>query len=136
MNCRFASPLALVLALAVPSVALADVPSPDGGGGTGGSSGTTSNPNCTIATQARGGTTCAECTNSGLDTNCQGQLGNDYNYVCTQSATVQIWCNGPARDSTPDPSGCALGAAPASSGAAIAALAALAVLARRRRTRA
>jgi MYXO-CTERM domain-containing protein len=135
MNCRFASPLALVLALAVPSVALADVPSPDGGG-TGGSSSATPDPSCNLATQARGGTTCAECTNSGGDTNCQGQLGADYSYVCKQSATVEIWCNGPSRDSTVDPSGCAVGTAPASSGAALAALAALAVLARRRRTRA
>ena len=123
MNCRFESPLALILALAVPSIALADVPAADGGGGTGGSSSTTYDPGCNIATQARGGTTCAACTTSGLDTNCQGELGNDYSYVCTQSASVQILVHGPSRGTYGDPSGCALGAAPASSGAALAALA-------------
>jgi hypothetical protein len=135
MTRRLAAPFALALALAAPS-AFADVPPADGGTGTGGGS-STNNPNCTVSQESVSGTTCQECVISGTDTGCQDELGNDYNFVCTQSSTVEIWCNGPPRTAFGDPSGCALRAPSGSSGAAHAGLAlALAAIARRRRTRA
>ena len=94
---RFAASSAFALALSIPALALADVPPADGGVDT----------ECTVAAQSVAGSTCAECAITGADTACQVELGSDYNFACQYSATVQIWCNGPARTATPS-AGCAL----------------------------
>jgi MYXO-CTERM domain-containing protein len=123
---------AAVAALALstaPELARADVPPADGG---------TSDPGCSIAAQSVAGSTCAECVVASGDTSCPIQLGADYNFVCDVSATVQVWCNGPSRTATQNPS-CAVPVAPASDGAARVAVAlavaglAAASLRRRRR---
>jgi hypothetical protein len=113
-------------------LAHADVPPADGG---------TTDPSCTVAAQSIAGSTCGECVISGSDTSCQLELGADFNFVCDQSATVQVWCNGPARTATQNPS-CAVPAHVASgaSGAAggvgaILAVVGIAVASLRRRRR-
>ncbi len=75
--------------------ARADVPNPSSsssGSTTGGTGGSKYAADCNVAAQSIAGTTCETCT-----TNC-GSLGSDYNFVCDQSASTQVWCNGPARD--------------------------------------
>ncbi len=105
--------------------ARADVPPADGG----------DNQNCTIAEEMIAGTTCAMCNPSG--SGCTN-LGNTYSYVCTYSATEQVWCNGPIRDTPSDQNvaSCSV-AVPggAWSGAAACAVAAAIALATRRRRR-
>jgi hypothetical protein len=140
MTRRLAAPVtlaiaALTLGLAVSSIALADVPPADGGGTGGGTGGATTNPGCTITAQSVSGSTCQECLISDSDTSCQDELGADYNYVCTYSATEQIWCNGPDRNAMLSP-GCALAASPANGALAGLTALALAALALRRRSRA
>ena len=102
--------------------ARADVPT-DGG----------NNLDCTIQEEMVAGTTCAMC-----DTSSCSALGNTYNFVCSYSATQQIWCNGPVRDSPSDQNvaSCAV-AVPggAWSGVAACALVVGAALAMRRRRR-
>jgi hypothetical protein len=121
-----AASFALALALSVPVAALADVPPADGG----------ADPDCTVAWQSVDGTTCTECVVASSDTSCQLQLGTSYNFACQQSATVQVWCTGPARTTTQNP-GCALGGSPVpgvpAGGAAMAALIGIAAWAMRRR---
>jgi MYXO-CTERM domain-containing protein len=118
---------AFALTLSVPGVAAAD----DGGTSTGGSS---SDGSCNVLSQMESGDTCGACMTSGGK--CTDQLGKDYNYVCTQSSTVEIWCNGPARTQYPG-QGCSVSASGAA-GAPILALAiagAIAAFGRRSRRR-
>jgi hypothetical protein len=118
---------ALALTLSVPRPAAAN----DGGTSTGGSS--SSDSSCNVLSQTESGDTCGECMTGAK---CTDQLGKDYNYVCTQSSTVEIWCNGPARTQYPG-QGCSLSASGAA-GAPILALAvasAIAVFGRRARRR-
>jgi hypothetical protein len=127
---------AFALAFLLPALALADVPPADGGTststGTGGGA-AAYDPSCNVDTQSVNGTTCAACNITSDDTSCSVETGPDYNYVCTQSAKVQIWCNGPNRLSANEPS-CALRGAPMPAGAAsLAALIGLAALGLRRR---
>ncbi len=132
-----AFPLAFTFALAIPAVALADVPPADGGSGGSASTSAVLDADCTVAAQTMAGHTCQQCQVQGSsDSSCQDELGSDYNYVCKYSATVEVWCDGPAQTTFPDPS-CALRAAPApqSSGPVAALLGvALAALALRRRS--
>jgi hypothetical protein len=94
-------------------------------------------PDCTVASQTRSGTTCAECSVDSASPPCDQQVDPDFSFACSRTDTVQVWCNGPARTVTPDPGTCALGA-PGAAGApwgglgALVALAALALGARRR----
>jgi len=113
-----AAALALAFSLAIPAVALADVPPADGGSGTGGSASGVLNADCTVVRETEAGETCQQCQFSGSDSSCQDELGSDYNFVCQYSSTVEIWCNGPSRTVTQTP-GCALGgpAAPLHGGA-------------------
>jgi hypothetical protein len=55
-------------------------------------------PTCTIAQESTDGTTCKECDPS---SSC-GSVGNDYNMVCQRTPSVQVWCNGPKRNSPSD----------------------------------
>jgi hypothetical protein len=127
MSRCFVASTVLALALSLPAVALADVPPADGGAAV--------TSDCTAALQARAGSSCAECMVTGSNTSCQVELGHDYNFVCNQSPTVQIWCNGPDRLMT-DNAACALGGSPVPvrpAGAAVAALLGIAAWALRRR---
>lgn len=131
---RLPATLALVFALSIPAVALAADGGTAGTGGSGGSGGTTPDPNCTVAAKAQAGESCSECqTSGGTDVACQDQLGSDFKYVCTRTAAVEVWCNGPSRSVTQSAT-CALGSSPAPlGGAALGALVAAAALAMRRR---
>jgi hypothetical protein len=140
---RLLTSSAFALAFLVPALALADVPPADGGTTTTGSTTTTgegggaaaADPSCTVDTQSINGTHCAACELESDDTNCAVEVGSDYNYVCSQSAKVQIWCNGPNRLSANEPS-CALRGAPLpASTAGLAAVIGLAALGLRRRKR-
>jgi MYXO-CTERM domain-containing protein len=118
---RLLASSAFALAFLLPALALADVPASDGGTtststGEGGGA-AANNPSCNVSTQSINGTSCAECEIESEDTNCAVELGADYNYVCTQSEKVQIWCNGPNRRALNEPS-CALGGAPLPASAA------------------
>jgi hypothetical protein len=126
MSLRTLAALAFVFAIA-PS-ALADVPAADA---------SADDPSCTVAAQTRSGTTCAECNVGSSSPPCDQQVDLDYTYACSRNSTVQVWCNGPSRTTTPDPGTCALGApgAPWGGAAALAALAALALGVRRRAVR-
>jgi hypothetical protein len=134
MTHRFAAALTLALTLSIPAAALADVP-PAADGGTGGAA----NTDCTVGSQEQSGSTCEICQiQAGDDSSCGQELGGDYSLACTISSTQEVWCNGPARNDTPDP-GCALTAppAPAGKGAMVVSLLGLvtAVWAMRRRQR-
>ena len=140
---RLVTSSAFALAFLVPALALADVPPADGGttttgstttAGTGGEPAAT-DPSCNVSTQSINGTTCAECKLETDDTNCAVEVGADYNYVCSQSDKVQIWCNGPSRLTLNEPS-CALRGAPLpASTMGLAAVIGLAALGLRRRKR-
>jgi hypothetical protein len=122
-----AAALTLAWCLALPAVALADVPPADGG----------VNQDCTVISQTQSGETCQQCVvQGGSDSACQDELGADYLYVCNYSASIQIWCNGPDRNAS-QAAGCAVRAAPLAreGGGALVALAsvAAAALAMRRR---
>ncbi len=102
-------------ALSFAPSARADVPN-DGGGttssssstsstsssGAGGSSSTSTSSSgagsyadCSIPLVQVAGKTCYEC--GGSNPACS-TLGNTYAFTCDESATVQIWCNGPIND--------------------------------------
>ncbi len=121
---------ALAMALCSPRLASADVPPPEGGAGV--------DPNCTVSAESVAGSTCAECVIANADTSCQLELGPDYNFACQQSPMVQVWCNGPARTMTVNPS-CAFARGPVpgrpAGGAALNALIAIAAWSTRRRRR-
>ncbi len=108
------------------------------GGGSSNGTGGASDASCNVAQQEQSGDTCQECAGSDMNA-CQGQLGADYNFVCSTTdngAAAQIWCNGPSRSSYPS-EGCAIGSAQPSparmAGGVGAALIALAAWAARRR---
>jgi hypothetical protein len=63
-----------------------------------GGGGSKNDPTCTIAQEMVAGTTCKECDPS---SSCN-TVGSDYNMVCQQSPTVQVWCNGPNRNAPSD----------------------------------
>ncbi len=119
----------------------ADVPNPTTGSGTtttttssattgAGGAGTTgvNDPDCTVAAEEIAGTTCQACDPT---TSACTSLGSDYNFVCQNSATVAVWCNGPARTTPSDQNAACAVAVPGgawSGMAAVGALAAAAVL--------
>src|SRR5580658_6389343 len=108
MIARLFSLSAVALALAAPGLALADVPGGDGGASTADAG---INPDCTVKNQSDT-QSCSVCNVADSDTNCQLQLGDDYNYVCNYSPTVEVWCNGPngmvASDTTTSATSCAM----------------------------
>jgi hypothetical protein len=65
---------------------------------TGGAGGAKNDPTCTVAQESIDGTTCKECDPS---SSC-GSVGSDYNLVCQRTASAQVWCNGPKRNSPSD----------------------------------
>jgi hypothetical protein len=124
MTLRSTVVLAIAVVLSVPCAALAGdggtAGSPAAGGGS-----STNDPNCNVLSQTMAGETCQECmTSPGVK--CGDQLGKDFNYACTQSSTVQIWCNGPARTQYLS-QGCSVGA-PSDAAAPIAAFALVAAI--------
>jgi MYXO-CTERM domain-containing protein len=117
--------------------ALADVPNPSSSSSSGstttsGTGGSKYAADCSVAGQSQSGTTCATCTGGACSS-----LGGDFNFVCNESATVQVWCNGPIRNVPSDQNvaGCSVSVAnsPLSGAAAACGLAALAGLFLRRR---
>ena len=111
--------------------ARADVPNPSTGSGT--SSGSTAT-DCTVDERQQQGRTCQTCNPA---TTCT-TLGSDCSMACEQSATVQVWCNGPNPNVAADQNvaGCSIVAPGACTGAAVGgALAVAAALLMRRRRR-
>ena len=95
MGIRFLVLFSFAAVLSLAPSARADVPTTTtSSAGTGGSA-SQYNPDCTIPVQAVAGTTCVSC-GSGTTTACSS-LSSDYNFVCNQSATSAIWCNGADR---------------------------------------
>ncbi len=103
---------------------LADVPastsssSSSSSGGTGGSGSSTngtggSDPNCQVDVYDTTGVTCQTCN---PNSTC-ASLDSSFNLACTQSKTVQVWCNGPDQSSPSDQgaSGCSVRAGHAGS---------------------
>jgi hypothetical protein len=72
--------------------------SSSGTGGSTSASGTGGGANCNVAQESIAGSTCAAVT---CDPSCSG-VPSGYNYVCTTSSTVQVWCNGPVRNTPSD----------------------------------
>jgi MYXO-CTERM domain-containing protein len=73
--------------------ALADVPNPTGSGG---STGSVLNPDCTVSLESTNGRTCQEC-----DPTASCNFGSDYHMFCNRTAHAQVWCNGPLPDVAP-----------------------------------
>ena len=141
MTHRLAPALALAFLLSAPAVALADLAPPDAGGTGGGTSGAggsgSFDPSCNVAQQQQAGETCESCSATASDmTTCQAELGGGFNFACQSSADVQVWCNGPDRNSYQS-GGCTIGGVQASparvAGGVGAALLVLAAWAARRR---
>jgi hypothetical protein len=125
---RLSASFAFAFTFVAPALALADVPPADGGAG-GSSTATVAdgggvNPECTIDNQGLAGTTCVVCDVTSSDTSCALELGGSYAFACQQSATKQVWCNGPSGTSAPG-AGCTLGGAPVPAGPAGAVFAAV-----------
>jgi len=108
------------------------------GGSSTGTAGATStdNPNCSVALDQVGGTTCKECDPT---TSACSSLGTDYSFVCQSSTKTAVYCNGPNRASYADQNvACSVsvpgdGGAWSSAAAGCALAASLALMMRRRR---